>query len=203
MLKEAGIDWTDLKGVTGDRKEWKRIVKGRMEKLDKWEKSRGHKWEGEVMEMRNEERGAVATNGFVCKECGKVCKSKGGLTTHRRRTHEESEKKKVFKWEVCEVEFKQEANLLNHKKVCGGAVGGDSGRSLCVCGKDFSKSYIARHRKTCRVAVARQEEEEEEQRRPRVYRKDAKVTCDCGRVMNKSNFSRHKREACPNGEAGP
>jgi len=69
---------------------------------------------------------AVATNGFVCKECGMVCMSKGGLTTHRRRMHEESEKKKVFQCEVCEAEFKQEANLLKHKKVCGAAVGGES-----------------------------------------------------------------------------
>ena len=118
--------------------------------------------------------------------------------------HEESEKKKVFKCEVCEAEFKQEANLLNHKKVCGGAVGGDSGRRLCECGKEYSRTYIARHRKTCRAVVARQEEEEEEVvRQPRVYKKDARVTCSCGRVMHKSNFSRHKREACPDGEAGP
>ena len=65
-----------------------RRVKERMEKLDRWEKSKGHKWTGEKGE-RNEVKGATATRGFVCKECGKLCKSKGGLTTHRRM-HEES-----------------------------------------------------------------------------------------------------------------
>ena len=162
LLREAGIDWTDLKEVTGDRKAWKRLVKERMDKLDKWEKSKGHSWAGEVVE-RNEVKGAAAASGlasgFVCKECGKVCKSRGGLTTHRRRMHEESPLKKVFKCEECEMEFKQEANLLNHKKVCGGAVASDSGRRKCACGREFSKSYIARHRKTCRVVVERLEEE--------------------------------------------
>ncbi len=48
LLREAGIDWKDLKQVTSDRKEWRRIVKERMNRLDIWEKSRGHKWKGEM-----------------------------------------------------------------------------------------------------------------------------------------------------------
>ena len=64
----------------------------RMKKLDIREKSRGHKWTGERVEQRNEERGAMATSGFVCR----VCKSKGGLTVHRRRMHEVSAKRKEF-----------------------------------------------------------------------------------------------------------
>ena len=36
--------------VTSDRKAWKGLVKMRMEKLDKWEKSLGHKWTGEGVE---------------------------------------------------------------------------------------------------------------------------------------------------------
>ena len=84
----------------------------------------------------------------------------------------------------------------------GGAVASESGRGLCECGKEFSKSYIARHRKSCRAVVTRLETEVVE-RQPRVYKRGVKVTCDCGAEVTKSNFSRHKREACPNGEAGP
>ena len=41
----------------------------------------------------------------------------------------------------------------------GGAVASESGRGLCECGKEFSKSYIARHRKSCRAVVTRLETE--------------------------------------------
>ena len=49
-----------------------------------------------------------------------MCKLKAGLTIHRRRMHEVLEQKKVFKCEACQEEFGQEANLMNHRKVCGG-----------------------------------------------------------------------------------
>ena len=39
-------------------------------------------------------------------------------------------------------------------------------------------------------------------RQPRVYKQGVKVTCDRGAEVTKSNFSGHKREARPNGEAG-
>ena len=38
LLREAGINWTDLAVRTGDRKKWKRRVKERMNTLNKWEK---------------------------------------------------------------------------------------------------------------------------------------------------------------------
>ena len=85
LLKEAGIDWTNLAGVTSDRKKWKSLVKERMSHLEKWERSRGHQWNGEEVE-RNVRVGTMVE--FVCGVCGKRCKSKGGLTVHRRRMHE-------------------------------------------------------------------------------------------------------------------
>ena len=68
LLREAGIDWTDLGEVTSDRKKWKKLVKERMEKLDKWEKSKGHRWTGGVVE-RNER--SVEETGYVCRVCNK------------------------------------------------------------------------------------------------------------------------------------
>ena len=169
LLREAGIDWTDLAEVTKDRKGWKRLVKVRMERLDKWEKCQGHKWVGERVE-RNERREA-AESGFECKVCRKVCKSKGGLTVHRRRMHEVSVRKKEFKCEDCEEVFGQAANMLNHRKVCSGVVASSKEKRKCAWGKEYSKTYFPRHRRVCPVGV-----EEVVQERPRVYR-GKRVVC--------------------------
>ena len=136
---------------------------------------------------------------FKCGVCEKRCKSKAGLVVHRRRMHEESAKKKKFVCEGCGEDFRQEANKLNHQKVCGGP-GNTSERRVCACGRDFAKSYIARHRKKCAPAIAAAAQEEI--RLPRVY-KAKRFVCECGREMAKSNRARHKREACPYGDAGP
>ena len=114
LLREAGIDWTDINGKTKDRKVWKASVQERMRWLEKWEKSRGHLWEGESMERNKAGEKEVE---FVCDVCQKKCKSKGGLVIHRRRMHEVSARKKVFECEGCRQSFQQEANLWNHKKV--------------------------------------------------------------------------------------
>ena len=149
------------------------------------------------MEQRNEGRGAMATGGFVCGVCRKVRKSKGGLTVHRRRMHELSARKKEFRCEDCDEVFRQEANMLNHKKVCSGEVASSKEKRRCGCGKEYSKSYYPKHRRTCPAEV-----EAVVETRPRVY-KGKRVTCTCGREMAATNLSRHRREACPDGEAGP
>ena len=93
--------------------------------------------------------------------------------------------------------FRQEANLLNHQKVCSGEVASEKERKKCACGKEYSKGYFAKHRRTCPAVVDAVVEV-----RPRVY-KGKRVTCSCGKEMAATNLSRHKREACPSGEAGP
>ena len=86
----------------------------------KWERRRGHTWRGEEI-VRNAIR--IEEVVFVCDVCWKVCKSKGGLVVHRRRMHEISAKKKMSECgKGCGETFKQEANMWNHEKVCGGAV---------------------------------------------------------------------------------
>ena len=102
LLKEAGIDWTDLNGVTKNRKKWKKIVMEKMNRLDKWEKSNGNQWTGGKLE-RNELK--TTTTDFLCSVWGKKCKSKGGLVIHRRRMHEVSEKKKIFECKAGEEIF--------------------------------------------------------------------------------------------------
>ena len=56
VLREAGIDWTEVERLTSDRKGWKEKVAERMEHLDRWERQKGHgyRWEqGEERLVRN------------------------------------------------------------------------------------------------------------------------------------------------------
>ena len=52
---------------------------------------------------------------FVCEVCSKVCRSKAGLTNHRKRIHKISALKKEVCCKCGKV-FKQETNLTNHWK---------------------------------------------------------------------------------------
>ena len=101
-----------------------------MKKIEKWEESKGNRWTGgEVMrDATREERMEFV---FVCEVCGKVCKSKGGLTIHRKRMHEVSKMKKSFQCERCKEVFGQEANLRNHEKACSGVAGVVSNKRKC------------------------------------------------------------------------
>ena len=94
------------------------------------EESKGNRWTGgEVMrDATREERMEFV---FVCEVCGKVCKSKGGLTIHRKRMHEVSKMKKSFQCERCKEVFGQEANLRNHEKACSGVAGVVSNKRKC------------------------------------------------------------------------
>ena len=129
---------------------------------------------------------------FACRVCGKVCKSKGGLVNHRRRIHEVSAAKKVFKCDACGLEVKKQSDLSNHAKVCGGAVASAKGKIKCLCGREYAKSYFARHRKNCDDwKNAHPEAGAPAPLAPR-------APCDkCGSWMRKDNLARHMRTACP------
>ena len=151
LLREAAIDWTKIGLLTKDRKEWKRVVKERMDWLLKWEWSKGKKWEGESMDRKTPRIEEVT---FKCELCDKVCRSKGGLTIHRKRIHEESPLKKSFNCPKCSKEFKQEANLKNHRKKCEKGEQVISPRvyvgkrgNCPTCGKEMAATNIARHLK--------------------------------------------------------
>lgn len=200
LLREAGLDWTDVGNLTKDRKKWKSAVKERMEWLAKWERSKGKNWDGEVME-RNQVKEVETAASYICDICAKVCRSKGGYVNHRRRMHEESALKKKFGCGKCGMVFKQDANLMNHEKIClasgeveVGAIGGN--RRMCVCGKDFAKSYYARHKKRCQVE-GEVVEEEQQPRVARVYKSKRAVCSGCGKELSATNMAKHKREACP------
>ena len=103
LLKEAGMDWTDIERRTKDRKGWKRFVIERMERVHALEKQMGHKYEWSEGEERLGRSECVVVEeavggGYLCRYegCGKVCKSGGGRTIHEKRMHRVSEARVRF-----------------------------------------------------------------------------------------------------------
>ena len=131
-MRDAGIDASRIGQLTADRKKWKETVKKRMKRIQNWENSRGHHWNGEKVSERNVSKEERMSSVHECEICRKVCLSKGGLTIHRKRMHEISECKRDFECDKCGRVFSQEANLKNHRKVCMGV--GDGAEVKCdIC----------------------------------------------------------------------
>ena len=182
LLREAGMDWTNIGQLTKERKEWKALVKERMDYLEKWEERRGKK----VAEESGERNTQQVTQTLSCELCGKVCKTKAGLTVHRRRMHERSEQKVTFKCRGCNIVFEYEANLHNHEKSCTGRVTEDSDRRKCNrCEREVSKSNFARHRRQCMG---------EDLPQPQARPPAVKARCEvCGTLISKANLARHMK----------
>ena len=118
-----------------------------MAHLEKWERARGHLREnnGEEELPRNPR---VEDDPLRCKwpDCGKVCKSKGGLVIHQRRMHHQRQAE-PFKCRECGMSFQSENVMVNHMKTCGGVRNRDPNQRTCEkCGAQISKANIARHR---------------------------------------------------------
>ena len=155
MLREAGVNWSNIGRLTQERPQWKKIVKDRMEHLKQWEWSKGHSWQGDPLQRATKEE--AKKDGWECEVCEKICKSKAGLTVHRRRMHEVSTMKRKFSCDSCDEEFSQEANLKNHTKKC---VGGEPApprvykgktKPCPECGKVLSATNMSRHlREACK-----------------------------------------------------
>ena len=74
ILRECGVDWTDIERICGDRDGWRARVGERMKHLEKWERQQGHGYSwgvGESMVDRNE----IRVIDLECRYegCGKVC----------------------------------------------------------------------------------------------------------------------------------
>ena len=193
MLKEAQINHTDINRITKDKKEWKATVNARMRHIAEWEESGAH--------GVDRERGPrtspipVVTNNLVCdfEGCGKVCASKAGLTIHRRKMHEISKEKRVFKCQGCDEEFSQEANLINHKKSCGGQAASCAEMKKCNnCNKEITRPNFSRHRRVCGGAP------EVQNAQARVYVAKRYVCQGCHKELSASNRSKHNK-ICPGG----
>ena len=196
IVREAGLDYTEIGKRTANRKEWKQIVNQRTKHLESWER-RGGKRNNEERGERNQR--APENESLTCdfEGCGKVCLSKAGLTIHRKRIHEISKDKVKFKCDTCNLIFELKSALVNHERGCGGLIASSSDLRKCdKCLSEVSKSNFARHRKSCRNG------EGEEAPRPPRPRGSTKACDLCGIQQSKANLARHKKK-CQEGAAVP
>ena len=214
VLREAGIDWTEVERLTSDRKGWKEKVAERMEHLDRWERQKGHgyRWEqGEERLVRNVMR---VEGELVCRYegCGKVCRNKAGLVMHEKRVHRVNEEKGRLKCERCGRGFDAEGQRVSHVRSCtGGAYGGEGDRRQCGgCKRWVSRANYARHVRSCGRVEAGGAVVGGRGAGVRVGRggQVRMATCGgCGREMRAGNLARHQRGACrvwdPGGGANP
>ena len=191
VMRESGMEYTEMECLCGDRDGWKERVKERMNHLDKWERQMGHKyeWEGNEARLERNVRGMI---DLVCRyeECGKVCKSKAGLTMHQKRMHRAPQERVRFECERCGVNVETEGAKANHERTClGGRVEGNR-RECASCGAWVTKGNYASHVRSCGGGDGEGEgrEEEREPVRGRVG------PCQrCGRVLTLANMARHLR----------
>ena len=131
VLREAGLDWTEVERLTSDRKGWKEKMAERMEHLDRWEKQKGHGyrwWEQEEERLVTNE---VREEGeLVCRYegCGKVCRNKAGLVMHEKRMYSVNEERGRLKCERCGRGFHAEGQRVSHVRSCTGGAYGGGGR---------------------------------------------------------------------------
>ena len=192
LIKEAGLDHTRIGNLCKDRKEWKATVRERTEHLEEWEKKGGKnstEERGERNNIRREEE------SLECESCGKICKSKAGLTNHRKRTHEESKNKKKFSCDTCGEVFKSEGARKNHMGACETAPTRPGFKKCISCNKEVTSSNFSRHRKTCNRGG-----EEIQENTIRRF-KGARTICqNCNLEVSKRNLARHQ-DTCTGGEA--
>ena len=105
LVKEAGLDATKTHLLTQDRKVWRGLVNERMKYLYEWERNAANSRRDVARGDRNIR---ILFDDFSCDYCAKICKSKGGLTTHMRMMHETSEHKVTFTCVGCQQVFKKE-----------------------------------------------------------------------------------------------
>ena len=226
VMRDAGMDWTQVEQMTSNREGWKKSVKERMDHLYKWESQKGHLYVWSMDEDRLDRNERRRQEGFTCRyeECGKVCRSRAGLVMHEKRMHRVHEERVRFECGRCDRMFNAEGNRVNHERTCtGGAQEDERGRRQCGwCDRWIMTGNYARHVRTCEIGRQRQGEGREaggEVRRGRGRgarvvggrgggRGGRRVECDrCGRELLVGNIARHQRNACrvwdPGGGASP
>ena len=206
ILRESGTDWTDVERICSDREGWKKRVKERMDHLDIWERQKGHGYMWGINED-TAERNTSRELDLVCRYegCGKVCKSKGGLTLHQKRMHRAAPERKRFECRGCGVILETEGAQKNHERSCEGGRMEGGMRECGICGRWMQAGNYARHVRGCRGRGRGRDRGEEEEGgeerdgegqagRGGAVRRCRVGPCQlCGRVVTLANMAKHHR----------
>ena len=113
-LRKIGLG-DDWKSKAMDRNEWKRIVRERVESVNKSEETREKKQKDE-RKRRREGRQMTYEAALKCAhpECEFVALSKAGLTNHTRQKHQQPQ---LAQCSHCHRTFHRQG-LLNHQRFC-------------------------------------------------------------------------------------
>ena len=97
-------------------------------------------------------------NKYKYDGCGRTFRTKAGLGMHQKRLYRTIENATTFRCQKCNSEFRQEATLKNHSKVCkGGKIEGD--RKECrICSNLDGRTNYAKHVRNCKQRNNLQEE---------------------------------------------
>ena len=90
----------------------------------------------------------------ICEECGKVCKSVGGLKSHVRMSHR-TNREESRECPKCGLSVTTQSNLTNHMKTCNSDRPGYC--PTCKRGP-YSRTNLSRHKKFCAARVPEQPE---------------------------------------------
>ena len=208
ILRNAGIDWTDVERLCNDRNGWKEKIKERMEHLYKWQAQKGHEyvWEGNEVPL---ERNTRVTASLVCgyEDCGKVCKSKAGLVAHQRRIHRLADDRVQFFCSKCNRKCETQGAKENHQRTCTGGRTNEGGnkRQCGKCERWITVGNYARHVRKCLEGTGDRTEEMDQRRIE--GGNGRKRSCEkCSKWVSASNYARHLR-GCrvwdPGGGPGP
>ena len=184
LVKEAGIEPTNLNVITANRNTWKEIVRKRNDHLAKWETSRGNRNRENAQDTpRNM---TITRRDMTCPECEKICKTAVGSSIHIKRMHRQTTTS--FNWRKMSNRVQIRKHAQKHQKRCQGErkVGSSTQCSKCV--KIIQSSNFARHPKKCCLSAS-------EAPQPRKY-KARYVPCpQCEYPVAVTILARHLR-AC-------
>ena len=145
LVKEAGVNPTQIDYLTSDRKKWRSIVRERMKHLSKWEYQQGN--QAEITEQVDSRNIKPAVSSRQCQDCNMTCKSAAGLSIHRKRMHTQTTI--TFTCAKCLMSFKSENTKLNHMKTCQGEIQRHGNKQCTKCFSWISAPNFSRHRAKC------------------------------------------------------
>ena len=91
LLKEAGINWAEPPKLATDRKKWIAIVVSRVEHIHEWETERAKHHQTRQKTNIHKRNLTPPPPSLTCEVCNKQCKTRAGLTIHRKRMHRPTE----------------------------------------------------------------------------------------------------------------